>query len=224
MAWQGEEDETLGIDSASHPVRSLLRMPAPLPDKEGLYDLENSIGYLLNRAGHLIAARFSDELKLHDISVQSWRILAALSQAGNQSMSELADHTGAELSYLTRLVATLEKQDYLERQPSPLDKRATLISLTPTGWAVVRQLSPKASAIQCESVANVPQADLEATLRTLRAVSQNLVAGLTAPAGVNRKLTIARRVKKRARNRQEEPAGSPEAQPARRSARRSDHS
>lgn len=168
------------------------------PAKKGRYDLDNSIGYLLNRAAHLIAASFGDELKQQGVNLQTWRILAALSQAGDQSMSELADHTGAELSYLSRSVATLEGQNLVERRPSPMDKRTAQLSLTEAGWALVSDLAPKGRAMERLSVADVPRDDLEATLRTLRAVCHNLVASVDSPAAVNRKLTVARRVKKRA--------------------------
>lgn len=166
------------------------------PGKQGRYDLENSIGYLLNRAAALIAARF-DDLKLHGVSLQSWRMLAALSQSDRQSLSELANHTGAELSYLSRSVVQLEERGLIEREPSPLDKRAVLLSLTVDGQALVSELAPKARAIERESVQQVSAADLAATLRTLRAVCHNLVPKPDDSIPVNRKLTVARRVKQK---------------------------
>jgi DNA-binding MarR family transcriptional regulator len=173
-------------------------MPTRSTAKEARYDLENSIGYLLNRAAHLIAARFGDDLKAHGVGLQTWRILAALSQWGNQSMSELANHTGAELSYLSRLVASLQDQGLVEREASALDKRTALLSLTDEGWSLVRELAPKARGMERLSVAGVPAADLQATLRTLRAACHNLVDDEHASPAVNRKLTVARRVRKRA--------------------------
>jgi len=173
-------------------------MATRAPAKEGRYDLENSIGYMLNRAASLIAARFDDDLKAHGVSLQAWRILAALSQTEPQSLSELANHTGAELSYLSRSVAQLEERGLVERQPSPFDKRTTHLSRTTAGRAQVRQLAPKARGVEKQSIQEVPVADLEATLRTLRAVCHNLVPDPDTATAVNRKLTIARRVKQRA--------------------------
>ncbi len=184
-------------------------MPSRTPSDEARYDLENSIGYLLNRAAHLIAARFSDDLKPHEVSLQAWRIMAALSALSDQSMSELADHTGAELSYLSRAVAALEERGLVERTPSQLDKRTIHLSLTDVGTALVRKLAPKGRAVERLSVSeDVSAADLKVTLRTLRAMCHNLVAhtDVQATEAVNRKLTVARRVKKRALARPEEPA------------------
>jgi DNA-binding MarR family transcriptional regulator len=178
----------------------------PAAGKEGRYDLENSIGYLLNRAAHLIAARFGDELKRHGVNLTTWRILAALSQSGTQSTSEIADHTGAELSYLLRSVIALEAQGFVTRKASSVDKRTTLVSLTGAGRAVVRELAPKARGMERLSAKDVPTQDLEATLRTLRAACHNLVPD-AGGAAVNRKLTIARRVRKRAQSKQTHPLG-----------------
>lgn len=168
------------------------------PPKSARYDLDNSIGYLLNRTASLIAARFDDDLKLHDVSLQAWRILAALSQADGQSLSELAYHTGSELSYLSRSAAQLGEQGLVQREQSALDKRASLLSLTEAGRAVVRELAPQARAVERESVRDVSASDLAITLRTLHTVCHNLVPHPDGPADVNRKLTVARRVKQNA--------------------------
>jgi len=173
-------------------------MSVRAPAAKGRYDLEHSIGYLLNRAAALIAARFDDDLKARGVSLQAWRILAALSQSEPQSLSELADHTGSELSYLSRSVAQLEKQGLVERGQSALDKRATQLVRSTAGRALVRELAPKARDVERLSLHEVSDADLDTTLRTLRAVCHNLVPHPDASTAVNRKLTIARRVKQKA--------------------------
>jgi len=169
-------------------------MPIHSPGKAGRYDLENSIGYLVNRAAQLIAARFADDLKVHDVNLQAWRILAALSHAEQQSVSELADHTGAELSYVSRSITNLEAQNLVERHASVSDKRAVHVFLTEEGKALVKALAPKGQHIERSSVVDVSTADLRITLNTLRKVCHNLVAGGDPPAASNHKLSVARRV------------------------------
>lgn len=163
---------------------------------KGRYDLDNSIGYLLNRAAALIAARFDDDLKQGGVSLQAWRILAALSQSEPQSVSELANHTGSELSYLSRSVVQLEKQGLVQRSQSVLDKRASQLVRTPAGRTLVDELAPKARHVERLSLQDISAEDLHVTLRTLREVCHNLVPHPDASSAVNRKLTIARRVMK----------------------------
>jgi DNA-binding MarR family transcriptional regulator len=172
-------------------------MPHRPPKEEGHYDLEKSIGYVLNRAAQIVAAKFSDALKPHDISLQDWRILAALSELGNQTVSELADHTGAELSYLSRSVVVLVGRGLVERGQSETDKRAASVSLTNLGLDLVRELAPRARSLEKVCLANVSAANLKITLGTLQLICQNLVASEDGAGDTNKKLTVARRVRKR---------------------------
>ncbi|MDM0036855.1 MarR family winged helix-turn-helix transcriptional regulator [Variovorax sp. J22P271] len=178
-------------------------MPEPgspkVPARRGgaLFDVEHSIGYLLNRAANIIAARFSDELKVHGVNLQTWRVLAALSYQDQQSLTDLANHTGAELSYLSRSVASAEARGLVARVVSPADKRAFLLTLTPAGQVLVNELTPHGVRIEKTSVTGVPRADVETTLRTLHAIYHNMVDSTDGSAGMNRKLTVARRVRKR---------------------------
>ncbi|OVZ60254.1 hypothetical protein CDO44_09125 [Pigmentiphaga sp. NML080357] len=160
--------------------------------------LENSLGYLLHRAAHIIEATFSDELKVDDISLSLWRVLATLNDRDHQSLSELASHTGAELSYLSRTVALAEERGFVVRTAQPGDKRATSVAITPAGRAIVRKFSPLTRTLQRKWLTGIPDADVETTFRTLRAVYQNALAGASPSAAVNRKITVARRVSKRA--------------------------
>lgn len=168
--------------------------------RQALYDLEKSVGYLLNRAANIVAARFGDELKQHDINLQAWRVLAALSYQDRQSLTELANHTAAEFSYLSRSVAGLEARGLVERLPSPLDKRTVLMSLTPAGRTLVGELAPRGAAMEKLALAGVSKADVRITLQTLRAIYHNLVDSVDDSGAPNRKLTVARRARKRAMN------------------------
>jgi DNA-binding MarR family transcriptional regulator len=192
-----------GLDWQAPPLMTTT-MPSRSSAKKGRYDLDNSIGYLLNRAASLIAARFNDHLKVHGVSLQAWRMLATLSQHERQSLSELADHTSAELSYLSRSAAQLEERGLVAREQSTLDKRTSLLSLTEAGWTLVHELAPKRRAIERESMRDVPENDLAITLQTLKAIGNNLVPQSDAPGAVNRKLVVARRVKQNALSQDDE--------------------
>lgn len=161
------------------------------------HDLDHSIGYLLNRAASIIAARFSDDLKAHGINLQTWRVLAALRHEDHQTLSDLASHTGSELSYLSRAVSALETKGYIRRSESPSDRRNIHLSITAAGAAIVSELAPRAWQIEGMSVKGVTAAELAATLKTLRAVYANLVDNYEDASAVNRKLTVARRVRRR---------------------------
>jgi DNA-binding MarR family transcriptional regulator len=169
----------------------------PLPAGHRDHDLDHSVGYLLNRAARIIAARFSDDLKPYDINLQAWRVLAALRHEDDQTLSDLASHTGSELSYLSRAVGALESKDYIRRSEPPSDRRNIHLSLTAAGTAIVSELSPRAWRIERVSVKGVSARELDITLKTLRTVYSNLVDSCEDAPVVNRKLTVARRARRR---------------------------
>ena len=192
-------------ESASRPPRARrtpqedaqAASPPPAPAERADHDLDQSVGYLLNRAASLIAARFSDDLKSYDINLQAWRVLAALRHDDHQTLSDLASHTASELSYLSRKVEALESKGYIRRSESLSDRRTVHLSLTPAGAAIVGELSPRASQIERMSVKGVSARELAITLKTLRTVYSNLVDSCEDAPAVNRKLTVARRVRRR---------------------------
>ncbi|WP_250516285.1 MarR family transcriptional regulator [Caballeronia sp. INDeC2] len=168
-----------------------------MPTERTDHDLDHSVGYLLNRAASIIAARFSDDLKAHNINLQTWRVLAALRHEDHQTLSDLASHTGSELSYLSRAVGALESKGYVQRSESPSDRRNIHLSITRSGAAIVAELAPRAWQIERMSVKGVTAHELAITLKTLRAVYSNLVDSSEDTSLVNRKLAVARRVRRR---------------------------
>ncbi|MFM0305837.1 MarR family transcriptional regulator [Paraburkholderia sediminicola] len=190
------------------PLRALRARPAarheapasgnqPLPAERPDHDLDHSVGYLLNRAASIIAARFSDDLKAYHINLQTWRVLAALRHEDHQTLSDLASHTGSELSYLSRAVSALETKGYIQRSESPSDRRNIHLSITAAGASIVAELAPRAWQIERMSMKGVTANELAITLKTLRAVFSNLVDSCEDASVVNRKLTVARRVRRR---------------------------
>ena len=62
------------------------------------FDLTRYLPYLVNRTGIRIAAAFAEEFKAHGITLQMWRVLAALDHADGQRISDLAALTSAGLN------------------------------------------------------------------------------------------------------------------------------
>jgi len=52
---------------------------------------------------------------------------------------QLADHTGLDAIYISKLVKSLEQSELIERIPDPLDSRAVRLTLTDDGIEVIDQ-------------------------------------------------------------------------------------
>lgn len=154
-------------------------------------------GYLLNRAGSLGAASMSDVLKEFDIPLAIWQILLVLSEFGEQTISELASHTGIEMSYLSRTVLKAENSGFVTRAKSTKDKRVTYIKLVTGGRQMIRKILPKTRLLQGIIFQGIPDADIETTARTLKMVYDNLASNADASSvDINRKLIVAQRTGK----------------------------
>ena len=94
-------------------------------------------------------------------------------------------------------MGSLESKCYIHRSESHSDRRTIQLSLTPEGISIVNELSPRARQIERMASSGVSARELEITLKTLRAIYSNLVDNCEDTPAINRKLTVARRVRRR---------------------------
>src|SRR5919198_3677693 len=101
-----------------------------------------SIGYLVSRLAVRWRSGLDRALAPHGLTGASYALLAslyALSDRGAQpSQRELADATGFEPMYVSKLARTLEGAGLLERADDPSDTRALRLRITHRGGAAVR--------------------------------------------------------------------------------------
>ncbi len=145
-------------------------LPPPAPLKLDLY-----LPYLINRAGVSLAARFGPALRQAGVTLQDWRVLAALREHDSQRLTELAVRTSIEVSTLSRLVSGLETNGLVSRSRDSDDARAIAIRLTAVGAAATATLIPAAQILEREALAGLNEAEI-ATLKTLlNRIYDNLV-------------------------------------------------
>jgi DNA-binding MarR family transcriptional regulator len=131
-----------------------------------LFTLAQFFPYLLNRAGARIAAAFSAELVAFGVSLQAWRVLAALIDATASRMGEIAHLTAIEVSTLTRIVDSMEAQGLVRRRRDPADARVVWVEASARGRSVARKIVPL--ALRYEKVAlDGFSAEEQALLKTL---------------------------------------------------------
>ena len=101
-------------------------------------DLDNYLPYLVNRIGSALVANFTQHVLVrHDMSIAMWRVLAALSNDGEQRLIDLAGMTSIDVSTLSRLVTRLVHGGFASRKRSKTSNREVLIELTAKGRSVV---------------------------------------------------------------------------------------
>jgi DNA-binding MarR family transcriptional regulator len=101
------------------------------------------------------------------LTAAQWQVLGFL-EDGPATAAEVARRRGLRRQSVQETVNRLLRNGMLERTPNPSDARAPLLSLTRRARAALRELGV-AQVEWAEGVAaEVPQEDLETTLRTLR--------------------------------------------------------
>ncbi len=74
-------------------------------------DLDNYLPYLINRVGSAIAEIYTgDILAPLGVSLDMWRVLAALSNNGEQRQIDLVENTSIDVSTMSRLITRMVRQ------------------------------------------------------------------------------------------------------------------
>jgi DNA-binding MarR family transcriptional regulator len=150
---------------------------SPLPPSElPPLRLDNYLPYLINRAGVSLALRFGSELRQAGVTLQDWRVLAALREADGQRLTELAGRTSIEVSTLSRLVAGLETAGLVLRERDASDARAIAIVLTARGAALTAALTPAAATLERTALAGLSESEAGQLKALLHRVYGNLAA------------------------------------------------
>ena len=137
-------------------------------------DLDDYLPYLLNRGGAKIADAFGKVTRQHGISLQMWRVLAALNQQDGQSVGSLAATTSIETSTLSRLLDQMQKKRLLLRQRDSDDQRSVSIHRTQTAAAITEKLIPVALAYESKALIGFARGEEKALKSMLRRLYQNL--------------------------------------------------
>jgi DNA-binding MarR family transcriptional regulator len=148
-------------------------------------DLEHYFPYLVNRVGFALVARYQKSLDPYGLSIEMWRVLAALSSRGELRQVDIARMTSIDASTLSRLVARIVRLGLVTRTRSKSSQREVAVRLSAKGRMVVGRLIPIARQLEREAIAGLTsrqQAEARDVLRTMYA---NLAAADDSLCGRN---------------------------------------
>lgn len=139
--------------------------------------LDNYLPYLVNRVGTALVETYTRRaLASHKLTIDMWRVLAALSNNDGQRQIDLAGVTSIEASTISRLVTRLARLGLVSRNRSETSSREVLVQLSPKGRALVKKLIPVAFGLEDTAAAGISAADLAQIKKTLRKIYANLTA------------------------------------------------
>jgi DNA-binding MarR family transcriptional regulator len=92
------------------------------------------------------------------------------------AVNELARRTRVDKGWISRSLQGLEARKLVERTSHPSDARASLVSLTDTGEALVRSFAPVAAARNRRLLAGLDQAEVKRIFDALTARAAEILA------------------------------------------------
>jgi DNA-binding MarR family transcriptional regulator len=137
-------------------------------------DLQNSIPYLIARAGVRMGQSFTRELRKFDMTLTEWRVCSTLSHKPHQRLSEVALNTSTEPSTLSRVVDGLMQRGILIRDRSDDDARALALSLTAEGMEITQRLIPIAQLYERVSLNGFSSAQADQLRDMLKLLYDNM--------------------------------------------------
>jgi MarR family transcriptional regulator, organic hydroperoxide resistance regulator len=133
-----------------------IRWSGPCLEHDEVMNAESqaNAGYLVWRLSNKWRAAMDRTLAPHGLTHAQYSVLASLfgmSRDGHRpSQRELADHTGLEPVFISKLVRALEQAGFIHRATHPDDPRAVELTLTPHGETVVQGAIPAVRGLQDE--------------------------------------------------------------------------
>src|SRR3954468_8940964 len=137
---------------------------------------DNSLFYLLHDAQRQLRKHFDRRATRLELTRAQWRALKATGRHEGLSQTELADYLDMEPIPVGRVIDRLEKTGFVERRADPGDRRRWRLHLTPKAHTVVDEMEVIASELRDDALRGIPRADLDAMMRTLTTMKENLVA------------------------------------------------
>jgi DNA-binding MarR family transcriptional regulator len=135
-----------------------------------MYDIENSLGFLLAKAYQRAWALFKEELDAYDMTPPQFGLMAFLWLQDGMTQVELSDKSQVDRTTVGGLIDRLEKIGMVERHPHPQDRRAHMILLTAKGRKMERPLTEAAQGVTAKFTAGLNQRDVDDLVRLLGAL------------------------------------------------------
>ena len=114
-------------------------------------DLNDSLGFLLNRAARAVASHLAAELQPLGLTTAQWVVLHHVATHPGEHQESVARALGVDAPTLVGVLGRLETRGLVERVPDPADRRRRLVRVTPAaepaaGAACARAVNERAAA------------------------------------------------------------------------------
>jgi DNA-binding MarR family transcriptional regulator len=141
-----------------------------------MFRLEDSLGFLLNRAAFAMRRGLEQRLVRHGLTAPQWAVLARLWEEDGQSPSAIGKSLHFDRPTITGIVDRLEEKGLVRKTRDAEDRRVVRIHLTARGREMERQLPPYAREVNRIASKGMGDAEVERLKGSLRRIWENFKA------------------------------------------------
>ncbi len=138
-------------------------------------------GFKLTHLSRHWRARLDHQLRSTGLTQAKWSTLVYLARGGDGMLQkDLARFIGIEGPTLVRLLDSLQALGWIERRPSPQDRRGKRVHLTAAARPTLERFDHEAAAVRADLLAGVSEEELQLCIQVFERILAN--AGHTDPA------------------------------------------
>jgi DNA-binding MarR family transcriptional regulator len=146
----------------THPAAAPTDMTVPS------IDLDDLPGHHIRRLHQIAVAVFLQEAQASGLTPVQYAALQAVANQPGIDQRTLAGAIGLDTSTVAGVVDRLETRALLQRNASPTDRRVRLLTPTPAGCALLREVLPAMRRAQQRILAPLPEAEQRQFMDMLR--------------------------------------------------------
>jgi DNA-binding MarR family transcriptional regulator len=151
------------------------RNTAPVePVENANASFESFMPYLVTKLAWQLNADLVEKLRQEGINLARWRILAVLAMGDGITISEIIDRAMMQQSALSRVLMSMEEEDYVRRVPRRDDGRYVDVFLTERGRALFNSLDGVVRQRQGRLLQGFSPEDTETAFTLVRRMLGNL--------------------------------------------------
>ena len=132
------------------------------------------LAFSINDVARLLRTYADQNAASFGMTRAKWAVLARLDRFEGLTHSELAEMLDLQPITLTRLLDGLCDNGLIERRPSPSDRRAKLLFLTPAARPLLERLSALGEELMQTALNGLSPSKVNALLANLTTVKENL--------------------------------------------------
>lgn len=138
------------------------------------FDMNNSLGFILNKTALLSKAHFNLCIKEYGISPEQWSLVFRVVEQSGLTQKELSESTYKDQANITRSIDRLEQKGLLKRVDNLQDRRSFQLQPTPKSLKLVEQIVPISQAYNAYLTQGFSEEEATTLIRLLKKMYLNL--------------------------------------------------